>query len=60
MKENPDGTISLTGCCSVAGLGGRQMRSGTFEYYISEPVIENDCKGVGPFIWASLEIARPV
>lgn len=59
VKENPDGTISLTGCCSVAGLGGRQMRSGTFEYYISEPVIENDCKGVGPFIWASLEIARP-
>ncbi len=56
VKENPDGTISLTGCCSVAGLGGKQMRNGTFEYYISEPVIDNDCKGVGPFIWASLEI----
>ena len=40
----------------MAGLGGKQMRSGTFEYYISEPVIDNDCKGVGPFIWASLEI----
>ncbi len=59
VKENPDGTISLTDCCSVAGLGGKGMRSGTFEYYISEPVIDNDCKGVGPFIWASLEYTRP-
>ena len=55
IRENPDGTISLTSCCAVAGLGGKDMRSGTYEYYLSEPVIENDCKGVGPFIWASLE-----
>lgn len=58
VKENPDGTISITDCCAVAGLGGKQMRSGTFEYYISEPVIDNDCKGVGPFIWASIEYDR--
>lgn len=58
VRENPDGTISLTDCCAVAGLGGKQMRSGTFDYYISEPVIENDCKGVGPFIWASMEYDR--
>ncbi len=55
IRENPDGTISLTSCCAVAGLGGKNNRSGTYEYYLSEPVIENDCKGVGPFIWASLE-----
>lgn len=58
VRENPDGTISITDCCAVAGLGGKQMRSGTFEYYISEPVIDNDCKGVGPFIWASIEYDR--
>ncbi len=58
VKENPDGTISITDCCAVAGLGGRSMRSGKFDYYISEPIIENDCKGVGPFIWASLEYER--
>lgn len=58
VKENPDGTISITDCCAVAGLGGKQMRSGTFDYYISEPVIDNDCKGVGPFIWASMEYDR--
>lgn len=55
VKENPDGTISITDCCSVGGLGGKQMRKGDFEYYLSEPIIDNDCKGVGPFIWASLE-----
>lgn len=55
IRENPDGTISMTSCCSVGGLGGKQMRKGDYEYYLSEPVIENDCKGVGPFIWASLE-----
>ena len=55
VKENPDGTISITDCCSVGGLGGKQMRKGDFAYYLSEPVIDNDCKGVGPFIWASLE-----
>ena len=55
IKENPDGTISMTDCCAVGGLGGKQMRKGDFEYYLSEPIIDNDCKGVGPFIWASLE-----
>lgn len=55
IRENEDGSISMTNCCSVGGLGGKQMRKGDYEYYLSEPIIENDCKGVGPFIWASLE-----
>ena len=55
IRENEDGTISMTDCCAVAGLGGASMRDGSFDYYISEPIIENDCKGVGPFIWASME-----
>ncbi len=55
IRENEDGTISMTDCCSVGGLGGKQMRKGDFEYYLSEPIIENDCKGIGPFVWASLE-----
>ena len=55
VRENADGTISITDCCAVAGLGGKENRDGTFDYYISEPIIENDCKGVGPFIWASME-----
>ena len=55
IRENEDGTISMTDCCSVGGLGGKQMRRGDFAYYLSEPIIDNDPKGVGPFIWASLE-----
>ena len=58
VRENEDGTISITDCCAVAGLGGKDMRDGSFDYYISEPIIENDCKGVGPFIWASMEYDR--
>lgn len=58
IKVNEDGTVSLTNCCAVAGLGGGkdQRRNGTFEYYISEPIRDNDAKGIGPFILASLEM----
>jgi len=55
IRDNGDGTISLTKCCSVAGLGGNPYRDGSYEYYIKEPVRANDPKGVGPFIMASLE-----
>ena len=57
---NPDQTISLTDCCAVSGLGpdSNPRRDGTFEYYMSEPIRDNDAKGVGPFIWASLEMER--
>ena len=30
-------------------------RDGSYKYYLSEPIRDNDAKGVGPFIWASLE-----
>ena len=52
------GLLSLNRIVSVGGLGGRQQRDGSFEYYLSEPVVANDFKGVGPFILASLELGR--
>lgn len=60
VKENPNGTISLQKCCEVSGLGpeNRPQRDGSFEYYMSEPVRDNDPKGVGPFMWAALEMER--
>ena len=58
VREDADGTLSITSCCSVAGLGGKQNRKGDFDYYISEPVIENDCKAVGAYILASLEYEK--
>ncbi|MCM1521029.1 MAG: glycoside hydrolase family 88 protein [Muribaculaceae bacterium] len=58
ITTNTDGTLTLTDCCAVAGLGGgsSERRNGSFEYYISEPKRPNDAKGVGPFILASLEM----
>ena len=77
IKVHPDRTISLTNCCSVAGLGPaatpdvqaalkminpkgevkeNRKRDGSYQYYLSEPIRDNDAKGVGPFIWASLEM----
>ena len=58
IREDADGTLNLTDCCAVAGLGGKENRSGTFDYYVNEKVVENDAKGVGPFIWASLEYEK--
>ena len=56
--DDEEGHISINHCCSVGGLGGANMRMGDFAYYLSEKVVSNDCKGVGPFIWASLEMER--
>lgn len=53
-----EGLINLNQCCEVAGLGGKQNRSGDFDYYINEPVRANDPKGIGPLIWAALEMER--
>jgi unsaturated rhamnogalacturonyl hydrolase len=50
------GEVNLEGTCSVAGLGGDPYRDGSYEYYIGEPVVTNDYKGVGAFILAAVEI----
>ncbi|WP_424245961.1 unsaturated rhamnogalacturonyl hydrolase [Elusimicrobium posterum] len=55
IKQNCNGTISVTKGCAVAGLGGNAYRDGSYEYYISEPVRNDDPKAVGPFILASLQ-----
>ena len=54
VKMDGKGMVTLTQCCSVAGLG--YGRDGSFEYYLKEPVVENDLKGVGPFILAGIEL----
>lgn len=58
LRENTDGTLSLTQCCAVAGLGGKPYRNGSYEYYISEPIRDDDPKGIGPLIMAALELNR--
>lgn len=58
ILELEDGTLSLTQCCAVGGLGGRPYRDGSFEYYINERVHDNDAKATGPFIMACLELKK--
>jgi unsaturated rhamnogalacturonyl hydrolase len=58
IREDADGTISLTRVCGVAGLGGTPYRSGSYDYYVHEIVRDNDPKGVGPYIMASLIVER--
>ena len=55
VRTDEEGLVNLVSCCEVAGLGGKQMRRGDYDYYITEPVRSNDPKGIGPLIWAALE-----
>lgn len=58
VKVDKDGVVSIEKCCAVAGLGGKNYRSGDYQYYLNEPIRANDPKAVGPFILASLEWER--
>ncbi|MDD5077255.1 MAG: hypothetical protein PHS18_09205 [Sphaerochaetaceae bacterium] len=42
----------------MAGLGGNPYRNGSYAYYVKEPVVMDAFKGVGPFILASIELAK--
>jgi len=35
-----------------------KRRDGSYNYYLSEQIRDNDAKGIGPFIWASLEMEQ--
>ncbi len=56
IKVDGSGRLTLEGICSVAGLGNKPYRDGSFEYYVGEKIASNDFKGVGPFILAALEM----
>ena len=64
LKADEEGVTRLTGIVHVAGLGGFEgnYRDGTPEYYLTEPVVSDDAKGVGPLMMAyaeSLLLAKP-
>ncbi len=60
LSANENGELNLGGICLVAGLGpeNNTRRDGSYEYYISEPVVENDAKGVAPFVLCYTEVKR--
>ena len=52
--------ITLKNVASGIGLGynGKINRDGSFGYYTGVDVVDNDAKGVGPFILAAIELER--
>ncbi len=60
LSISESGELNLGGICLVAGVGpdSKPHRDGTYEYYISEPIVENDAKGVAPFVLAYMEVKR--
>lgn len=57
LEAGADGIVRFTGICHVAGLGGFEgvYRDGTPAYYLTEPVVADDAKGVGPLMMAAAE-----
>lgn len=58
VEFDEDGLMNIKQACAVAGLGGKEMRAGDYDYYINEMIRANDAKVVGPFIMAALEFEK--
>jgi unsaturated rhamnogalacturonyl hydrolase len=56
IEKGNDGLYHLNGTVQVSGLGGNPYRDGSVAYYLSEPVIQDDPKGMGAFILAANEL----
>lgn len=56
ISVDSNGRTNLNRVCQVAGLGGNPYRDGSFNYYVHEPIISNDPKGLGAAILASVEM----
>lgn len=58
IRIRDDSIPLLSNICLVAGLGGTENRNGTAEYYLSEPIVENDAKGIAPYLMACTELKK--
>jgi unsaturated rhamnogalacturonyl hydrolase len=58
VSKDAKGDIHLEKTVLVSGLGGKPYRDGSFEYYMSEKLRQDDLKGVGPYIFAALEMEK--
>ncbi|MBQ9265213.1 MAG: glycoside hydrolase family 88 protein [Clostridia bacterium] len=58
LRQDDQGLWHLNGICAVAGLGPGEKRDGSVAYYLSEPIVADDAKGVGPYLMALSEFLR--
>lgn len=56
LTADAEGKLHLTDICKAAGLSDE--RDGSVAYYLSEPRVSDDSKGVGPFMMACAEYAQ--
>ena len=50
--------IRLAQVCRSAGLGGEPYRDGSYDYYISADIEENDAHGIGSLLLAFVELSH--
>ncbi len=58
LYQDAEGVWHLKDICAVAGLGPGEKRDGSVAYYLSEPIVDDDAKGVGPYLMALAEYLR--
>jgi unsaturated rhamnogalacturonyl hydrolase len=56
--EGVGGNLIFKDICGGCGLGGDPYREGDYDYYINEQKVDNDQKGVAPFILAAIELEK--
>jgi len=50
------GLVNLNRICRVAAFDSGS--DGSYRYYVNQPVVTNDFKGIGPFVLASTEMEK--
>ena len=58
ISKDEKGLLTMHNICGGCGLGGNPYRDGSYEYYINEKRVDNDPKGVAPFIIAAIELNK--
>jgi unsaturated rhamnogalacturonyl hydrolase len=58
ITVDADGLYSMHNICGACGLGGNPYRDGSYEFYVHVKQVENDPKGVAPFILAAIELGK--
>ena len=61
VTDNGNSKIKLTKCCNKGSLNMENGYDGSYASYLNTKefkVVDNDSKGTGPFIWASLEAEK--
>jgi unsaturated rhamnogalacturonyl hydrolase len=56
VVKDAEGYVHYTKAVAVGGLGGSPNRNGTYAYYLSEPIRNDDLKAIGPYMLAALEM----